>query len=101
MSSIWAYWAPPNERSRLTGIANAGSWFGSIIALPLAGYLCANGGWHSIFYIFSVLSFIWCILFMILCSDKPDEHRFISYQEKIYINASLSVSGIGSKTMVF
>lgn len=55
VSSLWIFWAPSPERSRLVGSASAGSWIGNIIALPLGGYLCANGfagGWGSIFYIF-------------------------------------------------
>ena len=50
-----AHWAPPNERSRLVGIANAGAQIGNVAALSLGGYLCVSGfdgGWPSIFYTF-------------------------------------------------
>jgi predicted MFS family arabinose efflux permease len=30
MSSLWAYWAPPAERSRLVGVANAGAQIGNV-----------------------------------------------------------------------
>jgi ACS family sodium-dependent inorganic phosphate cotransporter-like MFS transporter 5 len=43
VSSIFIYWTPPAERSRLVGMASAGSWVGNIIALPFAGFLCTNG----------------------------------------------------------
>ena len=88
VSSIWAYWAPTAERSRLVGAASAGSWVGNIIALPFGGFLCVNGfdgGWASIFYIFGGLCFFWCIAFVFLTSDKPQTHRFISEIEKDYI----------------
>lgn len=35
MSSLWAYWAPPAERSRLVGVANAGAQIGNVILLKL------------------------------------------------------------------
>ncbi|CAF0884887.1 unnamed protein product [Brachionus calyciflorus] len=88
VSSLWILWAPGPERSRLVGSASAGSWVGNIIALPLGGYLCANGfdgGWGSIFYIFGIACFVWCVAFFFLTSDKPDNHKFISAVEKEYI----------------
>mgnify|MGYP000386211340 CR=1 FL=1 len=30
MCSLWAYWAPAHERSRLVGIGNAGSQIGNV-----------------------------------------------------------------------
>ena len=30
MSTLWGAWAPPNERSRLAGIANAGAQIGNV-----------------------------------------------------------------------
>ena len=61
MSSIFVYWAPAQERTKMIGTSNAGLWFGNIIALPLGGYLCISGfdgGWPSIFYIFGKLLII-------------------------------------------
>ena len=31
MSSLWAFWAPPAERSRLVGVGNAGSQIGNVL----------------------------------------------------------------------
>ncbi|RNA04067.1 inorganic phosphate cotransporter isoform X3 [Brachionus plicatilis] len=88
ISSLWIFWAPSPERSRLVGSASAGSWVGNIVALPLGGYLCANGfagGWGSIFYIFGIICFLWCVAFFFLTSDRPEHHKFISDEEKEYI----------------
>lgn len=30
-AGFWASWAPPNERSRLIGVANAGSQIGNVL----------------------------------------------------------------------
>ena len=88
VASMWSQWAPTAERSRLCGMASAGSWVGNIVALPLASFLCVNGfdgGWASIFYIFGILTLIWSIGFFLLASDTPSTHRFISNKERDYI----------------
>jgi predicted MFS family arabinose efflux permease len=54
IASLWAQWAPPEERSRLIGFANSGAQIGNVITLPLGSWLCSNGfagGWGSIFYL--------------------------------------------------
>lgn len=88
MASLWTQWTPPGERSKLIGFGNSGSQAGSVIALPLGGYLCVNGfdgGWGSIFYIFGIAGIVWCIAWFILSSDSPATNRFINKNEKDYI----------------
>ena len=54
-SSIYVFWAPAKERTKIVGTSTSGAWIGNIIALPLGAYLCVSGfdgGWPSIFYIF-------------------------------------------------
>lgn len=88
MSSLWAYWAPPHERSRLVGIANAGSQIGNVVAFSLAGYLCVNGfdgGWPSIFYVFGGIGIGWVIIWLALTAKSPAEHHFITKKERDYI----------------
>lgn len=90
MSSLWAYWAPAHERSRLVGIANAGSQIGNVVSFSLGGYLCVNGfsgGWPSIFYTFGAIGAVWTILWVALSAKDPDHHAFIGETEKAYIKA--------------
>ena len=50
-----AYWAPPEERSRLIGMSHSGGQIGNILALFAGGYLGTldfGGGWPLIFYIY-------------------------------------------------
>ncbi|KAF4524837.1 hypothetical protein B566_EDAN014320 [Ephemera danica] len=37
--AVWSRWAPPLERSRLVTIAFSGSYFGTVVSLPLSGFL--------------------------------------------------------------
>lgn len=88
MSSIFVYWAPAKERTKMVGSSTSGAWFGNIVALPLGGFLCVygiDGGWASIFYVFGTLGLIWSIVFMIVVADGPKKHWFISEEEKDYL----------------
>lgn len=49
--AIWARWAPVYERTRMSSIAYAGSYAGTVIAMPLSGLLAQYGGWESVFYV--------------------------------------------------
>lgn len=51
MMAMWARWAPPLERSRLMTLPGAGASFGSVVALPLTGYICEKLGWPAVFYL--------------------------------------------------
>ncbi|XP_071644036.1 putative inorganic phosphate cotransporter [Temnothorax longispinosus] len=83
-------WAPPAERARLGTLANAGSQFGTVIAMPIAGLLAASSsGWPSIFYLFGVLMIIWSIAFLYFGADAPSSHHSISLEERMYIEESL------------
>ena len=41
------------------------------------------------FYIFGLIGIVWSILMMILNSDSPTNHKFISAAEKYYIMESI------------
>lgn len=92
MSAIFVCWAPKAERTKMVGSSTSGAWFGNIVALPLGGFLCVYGfdlqgssGWPSIFYVFGLLGSIWTIALMLLVSDSPKNHWFISEEEKNYL----------------
>ncbi|KAK6174796.1 hypothetical protein SNE40_013375 [Patella caerulea] len=95
MHSMWGKWAPPLERSRLTSFCYAGSFIGNIITFAASGLLCDYGfdnGWGSIFYLTSIVTVIWLVLWFIFVADTPSEHPRISAAERNYIE-----SGIGDK----
>ncbi|CAL1531202.1 unnamed protein product [Lymnaea stagnalis] len=90
--AFWASWAPPNERSRLIGFSYAGGQFGNALIFPIAGYLCAygfDGGWPSVFYVIGSAGFIWCVFWVWLVSDTPDQDKTISDIEKKFIKYSI------------
>uniref|UniRef100_A0A1A9WA66 Major facilitator superfamily (MFS) profile domain-containing protein n=1 Tax=Glossina brevipalpis TaxID=37001 RepID=A0A1A9WA66_9MUSC len=92
MHAMLAYWIPPLERNKFAAIVYAGSNIGTVISLPLSGWLCSLkflGGWPLSFYLFGALGLIWFIFWMFLVYDKPSMHPRISSKERIYIENSM------------
>lgn len=52
MHAMWAEWAPPLERSKLVMLSYAGAQFGTVVGLPLSGWITDGLGWEWVFYIF-------------------------------------------------
>ncbi|VDK62814.1 unnamed protein product [Anisakis simplex] len=90
--SLWAQWAPPLERSLLTGITYAGNQIGMTIVMPISGVLCQYGfahGWPSVYYVFGIAGIVWCAIWLLYGSDTPSVHRFISQEEKEFLEDEL------------
>ncbi|KAL0113305.1 hypothetical protein PUN28_012453 [Cardiocondyla obscurior] len=93
VQTLLSKWAPPNERARLGTFAYAGAQFGTVITMPIAGFLAESYiGWPSIFYIFGALAIVWSIVFYYFGADSPSVHRSISQEERMYIEESLKTS---------
>lgn len=87
--AIWARWAPPLERSRLATLAFSGSYFGTVISMPVCAYLAKAFGWESIFYVSGTCAIIWFICWWIIIAESPSQDSSISKQELHYIKQSL------------
>ncbi|XP_006048095.2 sodium-dependent phosphate transport protein 3 isoform X5 [Bubalus bubalis] len=87
--TIWAKWAPPLERSKLTSIAGSGAAFGSFIILCVGGLISQALGWPFIFYIFGSIGCVCCLLWFTVIYDDPLHHPCISIREKEHIVSSL------------
>ncbi|XP_040316246.1 sodium-dependent phosphate transport protein 3 isoform X2 [Herpailurus yagouaroundi] len=88
--TIWAKWAPPLERSKLTSIAGSGAAFGSFIILCVGGLISQALGWPFIFYVFGSIGCVCCLLWFTVIYDDPTHHPCISVREKEHIVASLA-----------
>lgn len=120
MHSMLAHWVPPLERSKFAAIVYAGiiflsfllslfplininyskiflfsfsgSNFGTVVSLPVSGWLCSLelwGGWPLAFYLFGGLGLVWYAFWLIFIYDTPSQHTKIDPSEKAYIEASV------------
>uniref|UniRef100_A0A0P4WJ10 Sialin n=1 Tax=Scylla olivacea TaxID=85551 RepID=A0A0P4WJ10_SCYOL len=90
MNNLLATWIPPMERAKFSSLVFAGSQFGTVVTLPVSGWLCDSGflgGWPSVFYVFGGLGLLWSIVWFLLVFDQPDTHPRISQEEKKYIQS--------------
>ncbi|XKL68546.1 hypothetical protein PGB90_004037 [Kerria lacca] len=85
-TTLISKWMPPEERGRALGISFGGSYLGPLIGLQLSGFLASsNAGWPSIFYITGGMNCLWSFIWFWIGASSPDEHKFISTNEKNYI----------------
>lgn len=75
-----------------------GAQFGTVISMPVSGYLAEHGfagGWPSIFYCFGVLGAIWSVAFLFLVDEDPETCSRINEDErKFIINSVWGTAGI-------
>ncbi|XP_028173532.1 putative inorganic phosphate cotransporter [Ostrinia nubilalis] len=92
MHAMLARWIPPLERSKFAAYVYAGSNIGTVISLPISGWLCTLDfahGWPLCFYLFGCLGVIWFIAWMFLVYDSPQTHPRICPKEIEYITATI------------
>lgn len=80
-----AEWFPVKERGLAQGIFNSGAAIGSIIAAPIISSLFESFDWKWTFVIIGFVGFLWIIPWLIFNKKKPEEHPWITQEEKDYI----------------
>jgi ACS family hexuronate transporter-like MFS transporter len=79
-----AEWFPAKERALATGIFNAGTNVGVILAGLSVPWITVQLGWRWTFVIIGSLGFAWLVLWLLLY-QKPEEHPRCSKAELDYI----------------
>ena len=81
-----AEWFPKKERALATGIFNAGSNVGAIIAPLAVPWLYVNYGWQWAFIFTGTLGMLWLVLWFALYR-VPEKHPKVSRAELSYIQS--------------
>lgn len=112
LHTLQGKWAPINERGRISTYVYggetvfvhyfilylnstnclylfAGSQFGTVLVMPLSGFLAATCGWPYIFYASGCANLICGIAWLKFGAETPAVHKTISNKEKSYIQESL------------
>ncbi|OQR67974.1 sialin-like [Tropilaelaps mercedesae] len=90
-----ARWIPKNQRSTAVACTDIGNFLGAAIGLLSAGEIATNsslGGWPSVFYMTSVVTVVWCIAWLALTTDTPQEHPCIGQWELNHILMDLGAT---------
>ena len=81
-----AEWFPGKERALATGIFNAGTNVGAIIAPLIVPWIALRLGWRWAFLLTGSLGFAWLILWLLIYR-KPEQHPGCTSQERSYIQS--------------
>ena len=81
-----AEWFPKRERALATGIFNAGSNVGAIVAPVAVPWIALTWGWQAAFISTGALGFAWLIVWLAVYR-APAQHRNLSPRERAYIES--------------
>jgi ACS family hexuronate transporter-like MFS transporter len=84
-----AEWFPRRERALATGIFNAGSNIGAVVAPAVVPWLTITWGWRAAFLITGLAGLVW-VVFWIPLYRRPREHAGVSPAELAYIESDPS-----------
>lgn len=79
-----AEWFPKKERALATGIFNAGTSVGVVVALLMVPPILSRFGWQEVFWITGGLGFIW-LIFWLWFYQVPTKAKRLSKEELAYI----------------
>ncbi len=79
-----AEWFPNKERALATGLFNAGTSVGVVVALILVPWILTAYGWQEVFWITGALGFVW-LIFWLLFYDIPARQKRLTTEEYNYI----------------
>ncbi|XP_022916498.1 putative inorganic phosphate cotransporter [Onthophagus taurus] len=79
-------WIPLRERSRMGTFVYAGGPLGTVISMPLTGWISASTiGWPGAFYLYGCFGLIWVLMWIWRAGNNPEEYKTITDEEKLYI----------------
>lgn len=81
-----AEWFPRKERALATGIFNAGSNVGAIVAPLMVPFIALRWGWEWAFIVTGALGFVW-LAFWLALYRSPEQHPRVSRGELAYIRS--------------
>lgn len=93
-----AEWFPKKERALATGIFNAGTSVGVVIALLLTPYIFAKYGWQNVFWITGALGFVWLIAWLYFY-EVPTKQTKLNANELAYIESDVTANPIIQPTI--
>lgn len=88
MSRSIGDWLPAEERATALSLGLVAIPISAVVGAPLCSYLVADFGWRTMFFAISAIGIVWAFVWYFLFTDRPEQCRFVSPEEKKLITAS-------------
>lgn len=89
MLTILSHWFPNEERGRANALFCMNLPIGAIITGPLSGWIISAFSWRYVFIIEGLVALALIFIWWPLISDRPENAKWISKEEKEYIQTKL------------
>jgi ACS family hexuronate transporter-like MFS transporter len=93
-----AEWFPKKERALATGIFNAGSSIGVVVALLIVPLILNFYGWQEVFWITGALGFVWLVFWLIYYEVPAKQKRLTAAEYELIRSGQEFVSEAGEDT---
>jgi len=91
-----AEWFPKKERALATGIFNAGTSVGVVVALLIVPWILTHYGWQEVFWITGALGFVW-LIFWLLLYEVPARQKRLTAAEYTLITSGQDAEPVETK----
>ena len=82
-----ASWMRRSERALAIGLIHSGSMLGGAFTPPFIAYIISTWGWRQSFIISGVITFGVAVIWKLIATDEPAEHKWVSGEELATIAA--------------
>ncbi|MBL8267621.1 MFS transporter [Steroidobacter sp.] len=89
---LFSRWVPAQERGRAMAWFLSGTPLGQVIGLAGSGWLTAQMGWPSSFYMFGALGFVWVACWLARVANAPADDRAMAIHERELLAAGTAAS---------
>ncbi|XP_028173317.1 putative inorganic phosphate cotransporter [Ostrinia furnacalis] len=93
MHHLISQWVPLEEKGLLATLIYAGAQLGIAFQLIVGGIIASALDWRAIFYLNAALGAIWTTFYLVFGAASPEQSKFISKEELLYIQRSLGRVG--------
>lgn len=89
LASLLSAWVPSKERATLGAFAYSGVTAGTVFSNIFSGLMLHSYHWSVTLIVFGAVTVVWSIIFVFLCTSRPDQHPCIKPKEMAYLNEEL------------
>jgi ACS family hexuronate transporter-like MFS transporter len=78
-------WLPFDEKAKALSLGLLAIPISAVIGAPISTYLIVTYSWRYLFYFLGIAGIIWSIIWLLIYTNKPKQHKFILSDELQYI----------------